>query len=244
VTGAPRSQAEAGRPPGGQLLAAFAETPRLNRWLYSKLAAHVRGDVLEIGSGIGNLSRFIVGAARSVVLSDLEPHCLRTLARGFAGDPRVTVVRYDLDAAPPAELAARRFDTVVAVNVIEHVADDQALARALAGLLRPGGKLVVYVPACPFAYGALDGALGHFRRYTPAGLEALLVGAGLAPAPPAYMNLLGLLGWVLNGRLLRRRHLARRQIALFERLLPLLRLEDHFRLPLGLGLYTAAVKRA
>ena len=79
---------------GGRTLEVFADTPRLNRWLYSKLAGYVRGDVLEVGSGIGNLSRLIVAAAASdarVVLSDVEPHYLDALSRTFAGDPRVVV---------------------------------------------------------------------------------------------------------------------------------------------------------
>jgi len=113
---------------------------------------------------------------------------------------------------------------------------------ALGALLRPGGRLVVYVPACPFAYGSLDEALGHHRRYTPASLAALLAAAGLSPERPRYVNLLGLLGWTLNGRLLRRRRLSKFQIRVFEFLMPVLRLEDRVRLPVGLGLHVAATK--
>ena len=227
---------------GGRTLEVFSDTPRLNRWLFSKLAPHVRGDALEIGSGIGNLSGLIADATTSAVLTDVEPQYLDALRRDFAARPGVSVVPYDLDGPPPAAIAARGFDTIIAVNVIEHVKDDAGLVRVLAGLLRPGGKLVVYVPACPFAYGSLDRALGHYRRYTRSSLSALLAGAGLRPVPPAYMNGLGLIGWTVNGRLLRRRNLPPRQIQLFERLVPLLSLEDRVRLPVGLGLHTAAVK--
>jgi SAM-dependent methyltransferase len=227
---------------GGRTLEVFSGTPGINQWLYSKLEPHVRGDVLEIGSGIGNLSRHIMERAGSAVFSDMEPHYLDALRTAFAGDGRVTVARYDLDAAPPPEIATRRFDTIVAVNVIEHIADDHGLVRRLAGLLRPGGKLAVYVPACPFAYGSLDRALGHHRRYTPATLRALLEGAGLVSARPAYVNFFGLLGWTVNGRLLRRHHLSHAQLALFERLLPLFRLEDRLRIPIGLGVHAAATK--
>jgi SAM-dependent methyltransferase len=227
---------------GRRALELFAEARRLNRWLFSKLAAHVRGDVMEIGSGIGTMSGFIVDAAASAVLTDVEPGCLDALARTFRARPGVAVVRYDLDGPPPAAIAGRRFDAIVAVNVIEHVADDRALVSRLAALLKPGGKLLVYVPACAFAYGSLDRVLGHYRRYTPASLSALLAGAGLAAPPPAYMNLLGLLGWTLSARVLRSRRVSPRQIALFERLMPLVALEDRVRLPLGLGLHAAATK--
>lgn len=225
---------------GARTQEALSEAPGLNAWLFTKLAPHVRGDVLEIGSGIGNISRAVVARATTAVLSDLERPYLEALERAFGDDPRVTVAAYDLEVDPPPEVAGRRFDAIVAVNVIEHIQDDHALVRRLAALLKPGGKLVVYVPACPFAYGSVDRALGHYRRYTPEGLGALLAGAGLDVERPSYMNLFGLLAWTVNGKLLRRAQISRRQLAVFERLMSLVRLEDRFRVPIGLGLYTAA----
>jgi SAM-dependent methyltransferase len=229
---------------GEKTLDTFAAAPRLNAWLYSKLAGAVRGDVLEVGSGVGNLSRHIVRDAERVVLSDVEPRYLEVLRRELGDEDRVAIVRYDLEAPPPPTLAARRFDAIVAVNVVEHIENALLLVQRLAHLLKPGGRLLVYVPACPFAYGTLDRALGHHVRYTPAGLAALLAGAGLVPDPPRYFNFLGLLGWLVSGLLLREQELAPRRVALFERLVPLARLEDHVRLPAGLGVYTQAVKPA
>jgi SAM-dependent methyltransferase len=172
----------------------------------------------------------------------MESRYLETLSKTFAGDDRVTVVRYDLESPPGPEIAARRFDTIVAVNVMEHIRDDAGAASKLAALLKPEGKLVLYVPACPFAYGSLDRELGHYRRYTPAALARLLATAGLQPERPRYVNLFGLLGWTVNSRVFHRERLSPLQLALFERLMPLVRLEDLVRLPLGLGVYTAAVK--
>ena len=229
---------------GGRTLEVFADTPRINRWIYSKLAPHVHGEVLEIGSGIGNLSGHIVDNAARVVLSDMEDHYLQSLGQRFAGDERVTIVRYDLDDAPPPEIARRRFDAIVAVNVVEHIADDRTLVARLAGLLKPGGKLLIYVPACPFAYGSLDRALGHYRRYTRASLTKLLADAGLHLDPPRFMNFFGLFGWAVNGRILRRQRLSSFQMGLFESLMPLFSLEDRVRLPIGLGVYVAAEKPA
>lgn len=242
VTVAPHINAEQASAIGGRTLEVFADTPRINRWIYSKLAPHVQGDVLEIGSGVGNLSEHIVGDAARVVLSDMEPHYLQALGQRFAGDSRVSVSRYDLDDDPPVEIARRRFDAIVAVNVVEHIADDRALVARLAKLLKPGGKLLIYVPACPFAYGSLDRALGHYRRYTRASLTKLLADAGLHLDAPRFMNLFGLLGWTVNGRILRRERLSAVQLAIFESLMPLFSLEDRVRLPIGLGVYVAAEK--
>jgi SAM-dependent methyltransferase len=228
---------------GGRTLEALAETPRLNAWIYSKIAGGVRGDVLEIGSGIGNLSRLIRPMAARLVVTDAEPRYLDALRRLFAGEGGVEVAAYDLEGPAPDAVAARRYDAIVAVNVIEHIADDRALVARLAALLRPGGELLVYVPACPIAFNSLDVGLGHQRRYTPAALTELLRSAGLDPGHPRYLNLLGLAGWLVNGHLLGRTALPRRAVGLFERLLPLVRLEDRVTLPVGLGLHTRAVKR-
>ncbi|MEO7667742.1 MAG: class I SAM-dependent methyltransferase [Polyangia bacterium] len=228
---------------GGRTLEIFAGTGRLNAWVYSKLAAGVRGDVLEIGSGIGNLSRLILNDARHLVVTDVEPAYLDGLRQTFGSDPRVEVLRFDLDDAPPPELAQRRFDAIVAVNVIEHIRDDYTAVQRLADMLKPGGKLLVYVPACPSAFGSLDEALGHHRRYTPGMLIALLRGAGLDPLPPQYMNFFGLFGWIVNGQGLRRRVLSAQQVTVFDRLVPALRIEDRLKLPIGLGICTEATKR-
>jgi SAM-dependent methyltransferase len=226
---------------GARTLEAFAAVPEVNRWIFSKLASHVRGEVLEVGSGIGNVSGLVLEHAARATLTDRDDEYLELLRGRFAGDRRVTVGRFDLDGDPPAELAARRFDAIVAMNVFEHIADDRAPAARLARLLTPDGALLVYVPACPFAFGALDRALGHYRRYTRATLTALLTSAGLAlDAPPRYINALGLLGWVVNTQLLRLPRLPARELSLFQRLLPLVRLEDRLRLPVGVGLWAVA----
>jgi SAM-dependent methyltransferase len=228
---------------GGHTLEVFADTPQINEWIYSRFATGVRGQVLEIGSGIGNISRLIRPNASHVVVTDTEPHYLNDLRQHFAGDEAVDVVPYDLDHPPPPGVAKRRYDAIVAVNVIEHIADDRLLVSRLTELLNPGGSLLVYVPACPLAFGSLDVELGHYRRYTPATLTELLRSAGL-DGQPRYMNLLGLLGWFVNGRVLRQKLVSPRGVALFERLVPLIRLEDRFSLPVGLGLYVQASKRA
>ena len=227
---------------GGKTLQIFADTPRLNAWLFSKLSSGVRGDVLEVGSGIGNMSRLILARASRLVVTDAEPRYLDELRRTFAGDERVEVVAYDLDGPPPVAVSARSYDAIVAVNVLEHIADDLTLVSRLAGMLRSGGHLLIYVPACPSAFGSLDTTLGHYRRYTPASLTTLLRAARLDPGRPRYINLLGLAGWLFSGRVLGRKALSLRSVALFEYLIPLVRLEDRVPLPRGLGLFTQATK--
>jgi SAM-dependent methyltransferase len=227
---------------GGRTLEIFGRTPKVNAWIYSKFADHVRGDVLEIGSGIGNLSRLILKDARSAVLTDVESQYIAGLDQEFGREEGVVVTRFNLDEPAPAEIAHRRFDAIVAVNVIEHIQDDERAVQIVASLLKPGGKFLIYVPAVPFAYGSLDRMLGHYRRYTAQSLATLLRGAGLEPGPIRYFNFFGLLGWFVNGRILRRKSLSEKQIALFERLVTFLRIEDQVQLPIGLGVISCAAK--
>ena len=221
----------------------FSDTPRLNAWMYAQLAEHVRGDVLEVGSGIGNLSRFIARDAARAVLTDTEDEYVGRLRSELGDGERVEVLRWTLGDPPPAAIRSRSFDAIVAVNVIEHVEDDVGACRTLAELLRPGGHLLVYVPAVPSAFGTLDEALGHFRRYARVELDALLREAGLEVTHLRRMNPLGLPGWVLNGRVLRRRLLPARQVAVFDRLVWLAKAIDRLPIPVGLGLVAHAVKR-
>jgi SAM-dependent methyltransferase len=236
---------------GGSTLESFAKAPRLNAWLYGQFRDAVHGEVLEIGSGLGTLSRLILGDAGRLVVTDVEPRYLAALRRDLGGQggdsggrARVEVAHWNLDEPPPAALRARRFDTIVAINVLEHVRDDAGAVRALAALLRPGGRLLVYVPACPFAFGTLDVALGHHRRYTRTSLAALWSGTGLDPTPARYVNRLGLAGWLLNGRLLGRRSLSPAMVTLFDRIVGVARAVDRLLAPLpcGLGLVARATK--
>ena len=231
---------------GPATLEGFARAPDFNAWIYGKFRDAIHGDVMEVGSGIGNLSRLVLMDARRVVLTDTEPTYLDTLRRRWGADPRAEIMRWNLNEPPPSALTAAgpRFDAIVAVNVIEHLSDDHGVVRVLANLLRPGGCLLVYVPACPWAFGSLDVALGHRRRYTAATLEALLRESGLVPTPPRYMNRLGLLAWVTSGRILKMNALPSDAIALFNRVVGVARIADWLLapLPLGLGLVARARK--
>jgi SAM-dependent methyltransferase len=118
------------------------------------------------------------------------------------------------------------FDTVVCLNVVEHVDDDQAALENIRRVLSPGGKAIVLVPQGPGLFGTLDEALGHKRRYTDASLRALADDAGFEVQEMLRFNRVGTPAWWLNGRLLRRRHFGLAQIAALNLLTPLFRLVD------------------
>ncbi|MEQ8460890.1 MAG: class I SAM-dependent methyltransferase [Sandaracinaceae bacterium] len=227
---------------GLSALETFAETPRINRWYFEALADGLQGDVLEIGAGIGNMSALIAEACDSLTVSEMSTSYVSELQRRFDGRRDVRVVQYELGRDMPSEIRERRFDAIVSLNVIEHVEDDLSAVEALAGRLRPGGRLLSYVPACDWAYGSLDRHLLHYRRYGKRSFRALMEGAGLRVDRLHYMNAVGLLGWLLNGRLLRRASLSTHQTHAFDRLVPIVRRLERRPPPIGLGLICHATK--
>jgi SAM-dependent methyltransferase len=233
-----------GTEPGDQIGAAtleqLAAAPRYNRWMFDRLRPWVGRRVLEVGSGIGNLSEFLLDRER-VVLTDTRPEYLDRLRARFAAHSNVAITRLYL----PDDLRAldgQRFDTIICLNVLEHIADDRASLRALRALLGPGGHLVLLVPALPALFGTMDEALGHHRRYTSAELRAAFSEAGLRPIHIEYFNLAGIPGWWLAGRVLRRRLIPAGSLALFEALVPLFRLERF--LPWRIGQSLIAIGEA
>lgn len=217
------SPAEAADKVGAATLERMAAAPRYNRWMFDRLRPWVGRRVLEIGAGIGNMSVFFADRER-VVLTDTEPYYLGRLRERFADRPQVSVVELRLPAVSPG-LVADRLDTVVCLNVLEHIEDDRASLQAMHHLLQPGGRLVLLVPSLRALYGTLDEALGHFRRYVPDELSEKLRAAGFRLRHLEYFNLAGVPGWWVAGRLLRRRLIPTGALRWYEALVPLFRLE-------------------
>ena len=196
---------------------------RYNRWMFERLHRWIGRSVLEIGSGIGNLSAFLVDRER-LVLTDTREEYLGRLRRRFADRPNVSVARLYLPDDDRA-VAGQRFDTVICLNVLEHVDDDISALHAIRRLLGPGGRLVLLVPALQALYGTIDRALGHHRRYNRGGLADLLRATGFKLAHIEYFNLAGIPGWWWAGRVLRRNTIPGGSLKLYDALVPLFRLE-------------------
>ncbi|MDF1564917.1 MAG: glycosyltransferase [Deltaproteobacteria bacterium] len=226
---------------GRRTLEIMRRTGRYNDWLFEQLRPHLGLRVVEVGSGIGNISRKMLDRDRLVV-TDIDEESLEVLRVEFGDFEQVDVCYFDLGAEIPAEVRDARPDTVVCCNVLEHVLDDRAALERIHEALVPGGKLLLLVPAHGFAYGGLDEALDHHRRYDRGGLEALLREVGYEIDSTVSLNLLGLAGWFVNGKVLGRRLIPRNQARLIDRLVPYLEAERRLHLPWGLSLLTVARK--
>jgi SAM-dependent methyltransferase len=202
--------------------------------MFRRVQPWIGDRVLEIGSGVGNLSQFLVDRPR-VVLTDTAPAYLARLRERFGHLPNVEVRRLYLPTID-GPIATRSFDSIVCLNVLEHVADDVRSLAAMRSLLEKGGRIILLVPALRALYGSLDRALGHVRRYTPGGLREAFTAAGLRMRHLEYFNLAGIPGWWLVGRVLRREMISQQSLRWFDALVPLFRLERFLPWRLGQSL--------
>ena len=224
-------------------LETMQEARRYGRHLFGLLRPHVGRRVLEVGCGIGTMSRRLTDIADEVLAIEPNVNCAARVQEQLRNDPKFSLRVCHLESCDPAELASHRFDTVFCVNVLEHIEDDVAALRLFRDVVAPGGKVLIWVPALMAAYGPLDAELGHFRRYSKASLRHAFRQAGLEVVSLRYTNPIGLLGWMYKAHVARSNAHSSRQIRLFETLvatwaLPLERLVVP---PIGLSL--AAVGR-
>jgi glycosyltransferase involved in cell wall biosynthesis len=200
---------------GSKILVHMSSVPNFNRWMADMLRPFLGARVLEIGAGIGNMTRQLCPRDRYTA-SDVNPHYLEFMQRSFEGRPYLDVRKVDLARAADFEPLAGSYDTLVCVNVLEHLADEDAALRNVAGALGPGGRAVLLVPQGPGLRGTLDERLGHVRRYTRESLRAALERNGFEIEQLIDFNRVTTPGWWWNGKLLRRPHFSRLQLKLLN----------------------------
>lgn len=207
-------------------LSVIEKADKFNGWMYHTIAPFCKGRILEIGSGIGNISQFFVANNQEIVLSDLRDNYIEILEGKF---PTSEVIKIDL-VHPEFDLVYKdylsTFDTVFALNVVEHIKDDvQAIANCKK-LLRNNGNLIILVPAFQALYNNFDVELEHFRRYTAKTLKPLFVKNDLKILKTFSFNFIGIFGWYFSGNILKKKTIPEGQMGLFNRLVPLFKLAD------------------
>jgi SAM-dependent methyltransferase len=216
--------------PGPEILDALAGAPRFNRWMADTISPYVGRSVLEIGAGIGNLTRALVPRRCCYYATDLDLEHLARLKSRFQHRPNLRVARCDVAEAADFRALACRVDTVVCLNVIEHVEDDRGALRNIHSALVAGGRAIILVPHDQRIFGTLDTALGHCRRYAFDELRARMEEAGFRVDRIIEFNRISRPAWHISGRLLKRETLGYWQLRVFDRFVWLWRRIDG-RLP-------------
>jgi SAM-dependent methyltransferase len=215
------------------------------RWQIEQVEPYLGSRLLEVGCGVGGILSQL--PAREFVMGiDIEEEEVDFARRRFADRPGFEFALMDvagLSTENRAGLKARRFDTVLCINVLEHIKDDAGAVAAMADVLVPGGTLAILVPAHPALYGHYDAMDGHFRRYTKAGLRQVLVRSGLTVERLYRFNFVGAAGWFVQYRVLRQKIHQQGHFKVMTAILPALRaVESRVKPPFGLSLVGIARK--
>ena len=224
-------------------LETLSAADHFNDEVWGKVQSFIGTDILEVGMGIGIFTEKLLGRGK-VFGVEIVPEFVEEAKRRLGARPGLEYLVADIGgAALPDSLRGRSFDTIVCMNVLEHIEDDRGTLQRFLAMLKPGGKLVLVVPAHMCLYNPLDANDGHFRRYEYAELNEKLKTAGFSVVHESRFNLFGIFGWFLNGTILRRKDLPTGQMGLFNTVAPLLfRLERLVGPPVGLSLLAVGAK--
>jgi 2-polyprenyl-3-methyl-5-hydroxy-6-metoxy-1,4-benzoquinol methylase len=208
-----------------------------NKWLYSLVKPYLGKRVLEIGPGIGNISRQLMENVDTLVGVEPNQFCVGILSNFFQNNPNFHLIQKTVEELSLDDLKKFAFDTILCMNVLEHIEDDASILSQFEKILEPGGRVVLLVPAFPQAYGPIDQAVGHFRRYTKSSMREVLKRTSMKIEALFYSNIIGLLGWTYNARVRKLTRQDDAQIRLFNKLVPFLSfIESKVRIPMGQSL--------
>ncbi len=231
---------------GDQNLHAIQEAGAFTDWMYAQIRPHIQGCTLEIGSGTGTYSAKLIRdfPGQSIILTDIDPVYVQQLQATYQEKTNISCRELNLDDQTPAPDLIGKVDTIVMLNVLEHIENDEQALRALQELLSPEGRLIVLVPAHPCLYNVIDKAVGHFRRYTRARVESVTQRASLQIESLFFFNAVSIIPWWIQGSLLKQPAIRSGSLTLFDRLVPVFALIERFilRKKVGISLITVLKK--
>ncbi len=215
---------------GAATLSIISSANRFNSWMYDQINPYLIDEILEVGSGIGNLSRFLIEDDHQTTLSDYNSDYAKTLKGLYEFNDKVseilTIDLQDPDFDKTYMKYKEKFNSIVMLNVIEHLENDHEAIRNCKFLLKNSGNLIILAPSYQFLYCRLDKELGHFRRYTKATLSDLFNQGNFKIIKATHFNLLGVLGWLISGKIIAKKQIGKNEMSAFDKLVPIARIMD------------------
>lgn len=210
-----------------------------NKWTLNKFKDYLTGSILDVGCGIGNFTATLSKYGK-VTAIDIDKSLIQNLKN--EKNPCVIVGYGDIEEGKYF-FKKQTFDTIVCLNVLEHIKDDKTALQNMYNLLSKGGKLILLVPIHNFLYGEIDRAINHFRRYNPRQFKKQLEQTGFIIEKSRKLNFLGALGWFIASKILKEKNVEERNIKIFNLIAPfVLPLEDLFEPPIGTSILAVAKK--
>ncbi len=234
----------------GRELEAMSEASNYHRWILAVFAPYLGRHLVEVGAGLGSFSELILSHHVCETLSLVEPSAemyrqLDARARRMPASPRVNAYHASFPEAAPLITARQSPDSVIYVNVLEHIAEDEAELEAIHQALSDRGRVFIFVPALSWLYGAFDERVGHVRRYAKQELETKLRRAGFETIVSTYFDLAGVAPWWVKYRLFKSATMEPGGVRFYDRyIVPATRrFESVMKPPLGKNVIVVAEKR-
>jgi 2-polyprenyl-3-methyl-5-hydroxy-6-metoxy-1,4-benzoquinol methylase len=217
-------------PIGEKTLAAIANADKFNKWMYETIKPFLKGNILEIGSGIGNISQYILLDGMKLTLTDLRQSYCDTLAEKFKNYPTLKgILKINL-THPQFEQEYKEllgtYDSIFALNVVEHIQDDSLALANCYKLLKQDGHVIILVPSYQMLYNKFDVGLEHYRRYTKGKLKKIISDNKFSIIHSQYWNAVGIAGWILSGSILKKETIPEGQMELYNKLVPTIKIID------------------
>lgn len=214
-----------------RILLELSRVENYNKWTIDKFLDFTGGKYLEVGAGTGNIASLVREQGIDITPSEKDRGFLKTLKANFK-----KAFLLDIES-PKDSLRGFYFDTVIAINVLEHIKNDALALKNINRVLNPQGKLILLVPAHQMLFGSYDKGLRHYRRYSKNELELKLKQAGFKVLKSKYLNKVGALAWFLNAVILKRTAFPKYQLYIIDKLVPALDFFDKLIFfPFGLSI--------
>ena len=227
---------------GQQTLDAIAKMDKANEWIWEKIAHHTGQRIMETGCGNGNFTPFFIDR-EYILCIDIDKKHIETMHNKYNDNTNLELMLLELPDEKLYELKNRNIDTIICLNVLEHIKDDQLVLDMFYEILVSGGKLILLVPNFPSLFCDLDSKLGHFRRYTQKEVREKMQKTGFIIKEKTFINMFGILGWVFNGKILRKKQLNNGLLELYNTLVPIFNFTQRLLYyPTGLSIITIGEK--
>lgn len=224
---------------GAATLESMSQAVWYNRWTINKFSKYLNGDILEVGCGIGNFTQMLT-AFGNVYAIDIDRDHVRDAQKLSKG--RAKIEFGDIEKQNTF-FSGKKFDTVICLNVLEHIEGDRVALENIYSLLKKGGVLILLVPAHEFLFGEIDKSIGHFRRYDKKSLLQFMTSLSFKIVKVRILNMLGAVGWWFAGKLLSNKTVDKNKVGFFNILAPfVLPMEDLFEPPIGTSVLVVAQK--
>lgn len=232
-------------PIGEKTLELLSSVKSYNKWTFEIIEPFIGNVILETGCGKGTFTSYLLRKGK-VAATDISGSYLREVEQTYKDNPNlIGTVKWDIsDINGLQDFSNIVFDTVVCLDVLEHIENDDMALRNLNLLLPVGGILVLKVPVIKGIYGTLDTHLGHYRRYSKREIRAKVLQHGFEVLKQRYLNIVGIFGWYLNSVILKKSIIPIGQLRMYEKLVPFLKfMEGIFPPPSGQSLFLMCRKR-